>query len=193
MPRRTLSLRLAALTLLPVTLAGCEATEEEAAARQAGESWLLVEQGQKVAEEEEKPAAPPVAEQEDELPELEPAEEAEALDPRCTGAHRPGRITVAAVTPAATTATVTWYHPGDPTVTTYKVTAISQSLVIGAQPEIGWTDAEPGEGCAEVTATVTGLEAGTPYVFSVDAVRQPTWQNGVRTATVARSGVVSTT
>ena len=194
MPRHTTRLRLAALAVFPFALAGCDAAEKDtAAAQRAGENWILVEKGERQPEEEE-PAAAVVEQEEEELPELEPIEahQPEPYEPRCIGAHTPGKIAVAAVAPAATTAKVTWYHPGDPTVTTYKVTAISQSLVTGTQPEIGWTDAEPGEGCHEVTATVTGLQADTPYVFSVDAVRQPTWQNGIRTATVARSSVVPT-
>jgi hypothetical protein len=43
-----------------------------------------------------------------------------------------------------------------------------------------------------LTATVTGLKPEFAYVFSVDAVRQATWQNTARTATVARSEAVRT-
>jgi hypothetical protein len=193
MPLPDMRLRLAALTLLPIALAGCDTAEPQTAAVQrAGENWILVEQGERAPQE--KPAPAIAAEEDEELPEFEPVEPAEIkpVDPRCAGAHAPGDITTATVTPGTTTAAVTWYHPGDPTVTGYRVTASSQSLVSGAQPEIGWTGADPGEGCHEVTATVTGLKAGTPYVFTVDAVRKPTWQNGARTATVARSGAVVT-
>lgn len=195
MPLPEMRARLAALALLPIVLAGCDTKQEEtAAAQRAGENWILVEKGERPQGEAEPAAATAAEEQEAHLPEVEKVEhqEAEPLDPRCTGAHNPGDIAAVTVTPGTTTATVTWYHPGDPTVTTYKVTAISQSLAAGIQPETGWTDAAPGEGCHEVTATVTGLQADTPYVFSVDAVRRPTWQNGTRTSTVARSGVVAT-
>ncbi len=62
----------------------------------------------------------------------------------------------------------------------------------GSQPELSWQEKAPGDGCRELTVTVTGLQRATPYVFSVDAVRRPTWTNTTRAATVARSAAVST-
>jgi hypothetical protein len=186
-----LKVRLAAVAIAGFALTGCAEAEKEAAAVQnASDTWLLVEQGERVVEEEEKPAAVAV-EEEVELPELEEAE-VEAVDARCTGVIPAGTIKPLEVEVGATTATLTWYHPGDTTVTSYQVTSIAQELVPGEQRELEWEKVDPSEECGELTATVTGLEPDSAYVFSVDAVRQTTWQNTVRTATVARSGAVRT-
>jgi hypothetical protein len=50
----------------------------------------------------------------------------------------------------------------------------------------------PGGGCGYLTATVTGLDAKTRYVFSVDEVTTQLGRDGTRAETVARSGVVTT-
>jgi hypothetical protein len=191
--RHTLKVRLAAVAFAGFALSGCAAAEKEAAAvQQAGDTWLLVEKGERVVEEEEKPAvAVPEEEQELELPELE-EHVAEPLDIRCTGSTPAGRIAPLDVEVGATTATLTWYHPGDSTVTSYQVTSIAQDLTPGEQRELEWQKVNPSEDCGELTATVTGLEPDSAYVFSVDAVRKATWQNTARTATVARSEAVRT-
>ncbi len=126
-----------------------------------------------------------------ELPELE-EHVTEPVDIRCTGSTLAGRIAPLDVEVGATTATLTWYHPGDSTVTSYQVTSIAQELTPGEQRELEWQKVNPSEDCGELTATVTGLEPDSAYVFSVDAVRKATWQNTARTATVARSGAVRT-
>jgi hypothetical protein len=188
-----LKVRLAAVAIAGFALSGCTAAEKEAAAMQkAGDTWLLVEQGERVPEEEERPAVVVSEEDDDlELPELK-EHVAEPVDDRCTGSIPAGRIAPLDVVAGATTATLTWYHPGDPSVTSYQVTSIAQQLVPGEQRELQWQKVEPGEECGELTATVTGLERDSAYVFSVDAVRQSTWQNTMRTATVARSVAVRT-
>jgi hypothetical protein len=189
----TLKVRLAAVAFAGFALTGCAPAEEEAAAVQkAGDTWLLVEQGERVVEEEEKPGiAVPEEEEVLELPELEEVEAA-PVDARCTGSIPAGRIAPLDVEVGATTATLTWYHPGDPTVTDYQVTRIAQQLTPGEQREFQWQKVEPGEDCGELTTTITGLDRDSAYVFSVDAVRQATWQNTTRTTTVARSEAVRT-
>lgn len=202
MRARDHGLRLAAAVVVLLSVAGCELAvplrEDETAApaaKPAGDSWIIVERGDPPPD---KPAPLPAVPLQEELPEVlhlpEPvhAEVAEHLDPRCVGNITPGDIAPLTVDPGATTATVRWYHPGDPHVLTYRVTSISQKLVVGRQPELRWQQVEPGEGCHTLTATVKGLQRDTPYVFSVDVVRLATWQNTTRTATVARSGVVAT-
>ncbi len=59
MRRHTLKVRLAAVAFAGFALSGCAAAEKEAAAvQQAGDTWLLVEKGERVVEEEEKSQSP---------------------------------------------------------------------------------------------------------------------------------------
>lgn len=99
----------------------------------------------------------------------------------------------ATVVPGTTSAAVTFWNPGGTDVVEYRITAISQNLVVGEQRDVGWTVMTPGSGCTYLTATVTGLDPLTDYVFSVDAVTADLGHDGTRAATVARSGVVKTT
>ena len=64
--------------------------------------------------------------------------------------------------------------------------------MLGEQRDIGWTVVTPEATCGYMTATVTGLDRDTRYVFSVDAVSRRTGSDGTYAATVARSGVVKT-
>jgi hypothetical protein len=199
---RVLGVKLAAAAMLPLALSGCglpvggdkeePGTGPAAAAGQPGRNWIMVDQGDTPVLEPLPAVVEPEEEEEEKEDELPEVEEPHAVDARCTGSLLPGRIAALDVEPGRTTAQVTWYHPGDPTVVDYRVTSIAQSLVPGEQREFVWQKVAVGEGCDELTATVTGLEPESAYVFSVDAVRQPTWQNGTRTVTVARSKAVMT-
>lgn len=102
-------------------------------------------------------------------------------------------IAGATVVPGSTSAAVTFWNPGGSDLVEYRVTAISQDVAVGQQRDVGWTVLTPGAGCAFLTATVTGLDPRTDYVFSVDAVRTKLGRDGTRAATVARSFVVRTT
>ncbi|MEV4351583.1 fibronectin type III domain-containing protein [Actinoplanes sp. NPDC049596] len=93
----------------------------------------------------------------------------------------------------ATSATVSWFHGSAENLVDYRVTAISQDAMLGEQRDIGWTVVTPGAECSTMTATVTGLDRGTRYVFSVDAVSTRRGFDGTYSKTVARSGVVTTT
>jgi hypothetical protein len=88
----------------------------------------------------------------------------------CTGVVRPGVINGATVVPSTTTATVSWWNIGDPSLVEYQLTWMSQELLIGPQPGWTWQSVAPGKGCTRVTATVTGLISQTPYVFVVHAL-----------------------
>jgi hypothetical protein len=103
-------------------------------------------------------------------------------------------IAGATVVPGTTSAAVTFYNPGGQTLVEYRVTAVSQDLAVGEQRDVGWTVLTPGTGCGYLTATVTGLDPLTYYVFSVDQVTTKVGgKDGTQAVTVARSGVVQTT
>ncbi|WP_157437385.1 hypothetical protein [Actinoplanes subtropicus] len=98
----------------------------------------------------------------------------------------------ATVVPGTTSAAVTFYNPGGSYLVEYRITAISQDVLVGQQRDVGWTVVTPGTGCGYLTATVSGLDAKTRYVFSVDAVTTMLGRDGTQASTVARSGVVTT-
>lgn len=103
-------------------------------------------------------------------------------------------LNFASVVPGPTSAVVTWYNPGGNDLVEYRVTAISQDLQGGTQPEVGWTVVKPpAASCGFISARVTGLSRTTDYVFSVDAVRTRLGRTGTRAVTVARSQVSRTT
>jgi hypothetical protein len=95
------------------------------------------------------------------------------------------------VEPGRGRATVSWYHAGDASLQSYRLVAVAQRLIAGAQPEPAWQSIEAGAGCREMTATVTGLDSGAPYVFSLDAVTTNRTSDGTRSVLIARSQVVT--
>jgi hypothetical protein len=99
-----------------------------------------------------------------------------------------GEINSAGVVAGTTSANVSWYNPGGADLVEYRVTAIAQhQLSVGNQRDIGWTVVKPGSGCGMMSAPVTGLDPGTSYVFSVDAVFTKLGEDGTWASTVARS------
>ena len=82
----------------------------------------------------------------------------------CGGYANPRQITPGVV-PGPGSATVSWQADGHTEVVGYRVQAISQRLVTGAQPApVQRTVAQPAD-CVPVSVTVTGLAPGDPYVF----------------------------
>jgi hypothetical protein len=82
----------------------------------------------------------------------------------CGGYSVPKTINPGA-TPGRGSATVSWLADDRPEVTGYRVQAVAQTIVTGAQPEpVKQTAAQPG-GCVAVSTTVTGLTSGETYVF----------------------------
>ena len=71
----------------------------------------------------------------------------------------------------------------------YRVTAVPQKLVSGAQPEPTWKDVPAGTGCT-VSTTLTGLIPGEPYVVWLDAPNTGYETDGTRHPYSGRSGVV---
>jgi hypothetical protein len=194
-----MGLRLAAAALVPVALGGCDLPEviagkqktAAAPAAAGADSWIITAEGERKKEDQE-PKAEAAPDKDDVLPQLPEPAHVEPPDPRCVGAVTPGKIAPLDVDAGITTATVSWYHPGDPSVLTYRVTSINQKLVVGNQKPLAWQETKPEPGCATLTATVRGLQPDTPYVFSVDVARRATLHNAARAATVARSGAIYT-
>jgi hypothetical protein len=61
--------------------------------------------------------------------------------------------------------------------------------VTGAQPEPTWQDVKAGANCT-VTATITGLISGDPYIVWLDAPNSPRKVDGSRSLYSGKSGVV---
>jgi hypothetical protein len=117
---------------------------------------------------------------------------APSLTPRtapCGGFVAPRRITPG-VAPGAGSATVRWMADDRADVRGYRVSAVSQVLVSGAQPApVQQTVARPG-GCAPVSVTITGLAPGTPYVFWLEEQTLDVAASAVRFVQVGTSEAV---
>jgi hypothetical protein len=111
------------------------------------------------------------------LASLPPLPSDEATDPtpnvlptECMGRYQQGVRNGLTVTPSATSAVVTWWNLGDPALVEYQLTAVSQALNAGPQPKWTWQKVAKAVGCTRVSATVSGLAVGAPYVFVLHAV-----------------------
>ncbi len=71
----------------------------------------------------------------------------------------------------------------------YRVTAVPQKLISGAQPEPTWKDVPAGTGCT-ISTTLTGLIAGEPYIVWLDAPNSGYEIDGTRHLYSGRSRVV---
>ncbi|AGL19685.1 hypothetical protein [Actinoplanes sp. N902-109] len=94
--------------------------------------------------------------------------------------------------PGTTSAVVTWYNVGGYNLVEYRLTAISQDLRYGKQRDVGWVRVKPATACGLVSATITGLDRSTGYIFSVDAVVTRRSGDGTHAGTLYRSSVVRT-
>jgi Fibronectin type III domain len=183
---------LGTLLLAPLLLGGCGSKGTDsapAAPAPSGSPWLLVANGK--ATPSAAPGGPagtpsvfptgflP-------LPSNTPPAATPAPSASCVGKAR-GQINSATAVTSASGATVTWYNPGGNDLVEYRVTAIAQDLAVGRQRDVGWTVITPGSSCGSMTATLTGLDRATDYVFSVDAVRTREGVDGTMAETIARS------
>jgi hypothetical protein len=109
------------------------------------------------------------------------------------GYRHSGAVDGLTTEPGAGTLTVTWWHPGDPTVQSYRLAAVSQQFQYGVQPDPNWVTIAPASGCQSMTTTLTGLARGTPYVVWLDAVTKTPLGTRTEELMVGRSSVVSTT
>jgi hypothetical protein len=71
----------------------------------------------------------------------------------------------------------------------YRLTAVLQGLVAGAQPTPSWQTVAKGAGCT-TSATITGLRSGQPYIIWLDAPDTPRGVDGSRSLYSGKSGVV---
>jgi hypothetical protein len=107
----------------------------------------------------------------------------------CGGYGSPRRI-VPGAEPGAGSATLTWMTDGSPEVQGYRVTAVSQVLVTGAQPTAPQQTVAQPDGCVPITLTMTGLTPGTPYVFWMEEQTLEPRTGVVRFVQVGTSGAV---
>lgn len=126
------------------------------------------------------------------LPSTMPPAAAATPTASCVGKIH-GRINAASAVTSTTAANVTWYNPGGNDITEFRVTAIAQrTLAVGEQRDVGWTVMTPSATCGFMTATVSGLDRKTYYVFSVDAVRTRIGRDSTISETIARSLPIQT-
>jgi hypothetical protein len=186
------------LLFAPLLAGGCGSTGSPSAAAvpsPSGSPWVLVANGTATPS-----PAPPRATGTPStfptgylpLPSGAAAAATASATPFCVPKPR-GTLNAASVTPSATSAAVTFYNPGGNDLVEFRVTAIGQDLQAGEQRDIGWTVLTPSATCGYMTATVTGLDRVTDYVFSVDAVRTRVGSDGTVAETIARSIPVRTT
>jgi hypothetical protein len=183
--RRTLAV--AALMVLPA-LTGCSAlglgsdtpaTSAPTGPAGTGDSWVVVEQG-KVAVSAT-PSGNRVS------PSATPSSLLGTPGTRCPADWTGGTVLIPmTVTVGAGSVTTTWPTQGG---SGYRITAVPQDLVAGSQPEYTWQDVAPGPGCY-VTATVTGLTSGKPYIVWLDAPATGADRDGTPHRYSGRSGVV---
>jgi hypothetical protein len=109
------------------------------------------------------------------------------IDPSCPMTWTAEPVLIAmTITPGAGSLSVSWprqYSSG------YRITAVPQPLVSGKQPDPVWQDVAPTGACT-VTATISGLTSGTPYVVWLDAPGTGYWKDGTRHTYAGESGVV---
>ena len=90
------------------------------------------------------------------------------------------------VVPGAGSLTVSWPRQYD---SGYRITAVPQPLISGAQPAHTWQNVAAGTGCT-VTATIGGLTSGKPYVVWLDAPATGYERDGTRHPYSGKSPVV---
>jgi hypothetical protein len=90
------------------------------------------------------------------------------------------------VTPGKGSLTVKWARQYD---SDYRITAVRQPLKSGNQPNYLWQYVPTPAGCW-VTATISGLQSGVPYIVWLDAPNTGYDSDGTRHPYSGRSGVV---
>jgi hypothetical protein len=71
----------------------------------------------------------------------------------------------------------------------YRLSAVLQGVVAGPQPQRTWQTVQAGTNCT-VSATITGLTSGAPYIIWLDAPDTPRGVEGSRSLYSGKSGIV---
>jgi hypothetical protein len=193
-----------ALLLAPVLLAGCGVLGRSASggggsataagASSAGPGWVVVSRGSATPSARPSyPATAPTPLPSGFLPLRTPAPTRTPISTCSPNLFDFSKIGPADVLAGRTSAVVSWYNVGGYNLVQFRLTATSQDPVGGRQRDVGWLVVKPSLPCGRMSATITGLDRRTAYVFSVDAVVHRRSGDGTHAATVARSLVVSTT
>jgi hypothetical protein len=102
------------------------------------------------------------------LPAVPVASPSPVLGP-CLPLYGPGTPVPVNVTTAPGPVLMTWFHNGDLATTAYWVGVQPLAGTVAQRSAITWTRVAPPAGCRDVTVTVPGLQAGTPYLVWLDA------------------------
>jgi hypothetical protein len=196
--------RLWTVLLAPVLLAGCgvvggsgsggRGAATAAGAPSAGPGWVVVSRGSATPSARPSyPAASPTPSAGGFLPLGTPTPTRTPISTCSPNLFDFSKIGPADVVAGRTSAVVSWYNVGGYNLVEFRLTAISQDPVGGRQRDVGWLVMQPSLPCGPMSATITGLDRRTGYVFSVDAVVHRRSGDGTHAATVARSLVHYTT
>ncbi|MFC3993445.1 hypothetical protein [Actinoplanes siamensis] len=170
------------LVALVLAAGGCGGgeTAETAAEPTPGQTWQLLSTGS--------PSASPTPSAFGPRPRPSAATLSASPDPGCakTFTRTEEVLIPIEVTPVPRGLKVEWPRQYD---SNYRVTAVPQELVTGAQPEPPWKDVPAGTGCT-ISTTITGLIPGAPYVVWLDAPNTGHRTDGARHLYSGRSDVV---
>jgi hypothetical protein len=191
----------AVLALVPALLSGCgvlglsspgSSGSAGPAMTPAGPNWIVVAQGSATPSPIPTPGTPSPAITGGYLPQRVPAVSGTPILKCSPNTFNFSKIAIAYASPSTTSAVVSWYNVGGYNLKQFRLTGISQDLVGGKQRDVGFVVVTPSAPCGQMSATITGLDRKTGYMFSVDAVVIRKSGDGWHAATVARSHVVYT-
>jgi hypothetical protein len=174
--------KLAMAVLAAGVLAGCGDNPSPKATRPPadGDAWVVVEPGRPTPSAGPRRGSP--------RPPLPPVSYLPTGPAACAMAWPQDDLVLIPliVTPVAGGFRVEWPASYGPT---YRLMAVHQDLVAGAQPVPPWQTAKARGNCS-VTATITGLTSGEPYIVFLDAPETPRDLDGSRSLYSGRSRIV---